>query len=181
MRGEGCVRRKDDMNRSILIPHRRSFHHPWRARRRTNDTPWVAVLDFRGPEAGNRLRVPTSESTSESASGSLSLFCAVGASRLRAGDCAFASECKSERHCFYAKPQKRRRSGLIDEPFPRTNHASQLSPPSPGPGLGPERLPGLNSPWTVPRGPESFLFVQVRPCRTQRYFPLYRIVRRGRT
>jgi hypothetical protein len=39
---------------------------------------------------------------------SVSVFCTVGALRLRAEDCAFASECKSERPCFCAKPQKRR-------------------------------------------------------------------------
>jgi hypothetical protein len=39
----------------------------------------------------------------------------------------------------------------------------ESAPSGTGPGLGSEGLPGLNSPWTVPRGPESVLFVQVRP------------------
>ena len=69
--------------------------------------------------------VSGSVSTSASGSQSVSLFCAVGASRLRAEDCAFASECKSERQCFCAKPQKRRRRrSLIEETFPRTDHTS---------------------------------------------------------
>ena len=126
-----------------------------------------------------------------SVSESVSLFCAVGASRLRAEGCAFASECKSERPCFCAKPQKRRkkrRSGLtaavvglvvgrascvrhrnrhriraLDRGTVPPHEARQsIQPSAPGPGLGSERQPGLNSPWTVPRGTESVLLVQVR-------------------
>ena len=51
-----------------------------------------------------------------------------------------------------AGPGRKDPSRLVSQARTRTQKS---------PGLGLDRASGLNSPWTVPRGPESVLFVQV--------------------